>query len=89
MGNRIWDIVLHGEALWLAYWGGRRVDVITEGNREIAHQFTGDYLPHAIASHGNAVYVLASTLNPSTPDDIRPQFVRITSEGVQVIYQPD
>lgn len=87
MGNRVWDADLSNEQLNLAYWGGRRLDLVAGKKREILYQFTGDFLPHAVASGDGYTFVLASTINPSHDVPITPMLICFSRERVVSIFE--
>lgn len=84
MGNRVFDAAYDGSSLVLAYWGQRRFDVIQGGERSSIHVVEPPFLPHAVAASDGRVFLLASSLDPSSP--IRPRLWLWEGEDVALIW---
>ncbi len=87
MGNRVFDLA-HGETgLWLAYWGGRRLDVISSGKRKTVVDFATPYLPHAVTVNGEIAYVLASSIDPGSGLSILPLLYAVRADSTELIWR--
>ncbi len=86
MGNRVFDVSYSNDHLWLAYWGARRLDVFKDGKRSTIASFTDSFLPHAVATGDNEVFVLASKIKPGHDDAIEPLLFRFKNKTQTLIW---
>lgn len=84
-GNRIFDADFVDSNLWIAYWGKRRFDLITEvKKRIIIHQLKTPWLPHGVAYSQQGVFLLASSLDPG--NEINPRLWLWNDEELELIW---
>lgn len=86
MGNRVFDADYADGALWIAYWGKRRFDVITGGTRTVVKAFEAPWLPHAVAVDGGSAFMLASTIAPGSDQRIRPNLWRMKGGVLDLLW---
>lgn len=90
LGNTIFDLAHGDSGLWLAYWGARRLDVLSEGKRQTAIDFEKPFLPHAVTVNGETAYVLASSLDPGSELGIVPLLYRVKAGSEKLVWSsPD
>lgn len=87
-GNRIFDVALRDDELWLAYWGMRRFDRWTNGsNGETILQLDAPWLPHAVATSSMGTFLLASSFDPG--NEVRPRLWRWREGALELIWEVD
>lgn len=86
MGNIIFDADYTDGGLYLAYWGKRRFDVISDVLRETIVSYQSPWIPHAVAAEGNTVYMLTSTLYPEPNQRINPSLLRMHDDQIELLW---
>ncbi len=85
-GNQIFDSDYSNGKLWLAYWGHRKFEFLEGENRTTIKQFESPFVPHAVAVDTQNAFVLASTIDPGTTQDILPNLWRFSNNTLQLIW---